>query len=129
MKKNRADREPEGTEQQQPTTTNNNQQQLATTFNNQLQPLTTNNQQQQITNNILFLGAAWVSPGQFVHQSAEQQMKRHRLDDGFGETQKEAPTPEPVCKPQKVEDMFVNKLYKVLALNWVFLMKYRLVRY
>ena len=69
--KNRADREPEGTEQQQPTTTNNNQQ-LATTFNNQLQLSTTNNQQQQITNNILFLGAAWVSPGQFVHQSAKR---------------------------------------------------------
>ena len=26
-------------------------------------------------------------------------MKRRRKDDGFGETQKEAPAPEPVCKP------------------------------
>ena len=29
----------------------------------------------------------------------EQQKKRRRKDDGFGETQKEAPVPEPVCKP------------------------------
>ena len=27
------------------------------------------------------------------------------VDDGFGETKKEAPTPEPVCKSQAVEDM------------------------
>ena len=62
------------------------------------------------------------------HLTPEQQVKRRRIDDGFGETQKEAPAPEPVCKPQKVEDMFVNKVYK-LAFNWVFLVKSRLVRY
>ena len=29
----------------------------------------------------------------------EQQMKRRRKVDGLGETQKEAPVPEPACKP------------------------------
>ena len=34
--------------------------------------------------------------------------KRRRESDGFGETQWEAPTPEPVCKPRKVEDMYLG---------------------
>ena len=48
----------------------------------------------------------------------EQQIQRQiQGDDGFGETQKEALTPEPVCKLERVEDRLVKKLYTVLAFN------------
>ena len=56
----------------------------------------------------------------------EQQIYRRRGYDGFGETQWEAPTPEPVCKLRKKRGYSCNKWYKMLAFNWVFLVKSRL---
>ena len=50
-------------------------------------------------------------------KSYRQHLRRSKRWNGIGRrwlwwNPKEAPTPEPVCKPQNVEDMLVNKCYK-----------------